>query len=228
MTYVISDIHGCYGKYIKMLEKIGFSDGDTLYVLGDVIDRGQDGIRILQDMTERKNVIPILGNHEYTALPVFRLITKYSALSDRAIGPAYNAMWMASGGEPTKTAFLELSDEERKKVLKYVESFTVFDEVTVGKKTFHLSHTLPYYDPERDIHDVSVFDFVWGEPDYEKRYDPEKIFITGHTPTGFIDPAYKGRIWRKNGHIAIDCGAVFGNPLGCICLETLEEIYTED
>ena len=39
MTYVMSDLHGCYDKYVQMLEKIGFGDGDTLYILGDVIDR---------------------------------------------------------------------------------------------------------------------------------------------------------------------------------------------
>ena len=43
----MSDIHGEYGKYIQMLNKIGFSDSDTLYIIGDVIDRGADGIRIL-------------------------------------------------------------------------------------------------------------------------------------------------------------------------------------
>ena len=39
MTYCISDIHGEYGRYLEMLEKINFSDEDKLYVLGDVIDR---------------------------------------------------------------------------------------------------------------------------------------------------------------------------------------------
>ena len=68
MTYVMSDLHGCYDKYAWMLEKIGFGDGDTLYILGDVIDRGPDGIRILLDMMGRKNVIPIIGNHESLAL----------------------------------------------------------------------------------------------------------------------------------------------------------------
>ena len=32
MTYAISDIHGCYEEYIKLLEKIGFSEDDTLYI----------------------------------------------------------------------------------------------------------------------------------------------------------------------------------------------------
>ena len=39
MTYTVSDIHGCYDKYIKLLKKIDLGSDDTLYVLGDVIDR---------------------------------------------------------------------------------------------------------------------------------------------------------------------------------------------
>ena len=38
---VMSDIHGCCKKYCAMLEIIGFGANDTLYVLGDVLDRGQ-------------------------------------------------------------------------------------------------------------------------------------------------------------------------------------------
>lgn len=70
-----------------------------------------------------------------------------------------------------------------------------------------------------------IDDFLIGEMEYEKEYFKDKYFVSGHTPTGFIDEEYKGRIFQKNNHIAIDCGAVFGNPLGCICLDTLEEFY---
>ena len=38
-TYVMSDIHGEYEKYCRMLEKIALSEEDTLYILGDVVDR---------------------------------------------------------------------------------------------------------------------------------------------------------------------------------------------
>ena len=47
MTYVMSDIHGQYEKYAQMLEKISFSDEDTLYILGDVLDRGDHSMKIL-------------------------------------------------------------------------------------------------------------------------------------------------------------------------------------
>ena len=48
MYYVMSDIHGCYKEYRKVLEMIHFSEEDTLYVLGDVVEdvyKRQDGGR---------------------------------------------------------------------------------------------------------------------------------------------------------------------------------------
>ena len=39
-TYVISDIHGEYERFMELLEEIELKDTDTLYVLGDVLDRG--------------------------------------------------------------------------------------------------------------------------------------------------------------------------------------------
>ena len=44
MNYVISDIHGCYKEFKTLLKNIGFSSADTLFVLGDMVDRGPDPI----------------------------------------------------------------------------------------------------------------------------------------------------------------------------------------
>ncbi len=66
MIYAVSDIHGCYKLYQKLLDKIHFSDKDLLYVLGDVIDRGPEPIKVLMDMAQRFNVIPgaVYGSQE--------------------------------------------------------------------------------------------------------------------------------------------------------------------
>lgn len=223
MTYVISDIHGCYDKYIKILDLIELSDNDTLYVLGDVIDRGPDGIKILFDMMKRKNVIPIIGNHESMTLGVMRISS--NGLTDVSFKNAY-ITWMYNGGEPTLKAFMALDAARRREIRDYIDSFMIYATVTVGGRNFHLSHTLPEYDPQRDIHDVTYLEFIWGEPDYDTVYDENTLFVTGHTPTGLIDPEYEGKIYMKNNHIAIDCGAVFDNGrLGCIRLDDLKEFY---
>ena len=67
MHYAISDLHGCFDKYKRMLQLIRFHSGDTLYILGDIVDRGEGGIRILQDMMRHKNIIPFWGNHDHMA-----------------------------------------------------------------------------------------------------------------------------------------------------------------
>lgn len=61
-NYCISDIHGHYDYYKKMLEKIGFSDDDMLYIIGDVVDRGPHPVKLLLDLMKRPIVCCIAGN----------------------------------------------------------------------------------------------------------------------------------------------------------------------
>ena len=64
-TYVMSDIHGCYDEYSRMLDKIHFSEKDCLYLAGDYIDRGKDSLAMLRWLEKRpSNVFPIKGNHD--------------------------------------------------------------------------------------------------------------------------------------------------------------------
>ena len=47
MHYCISDIHGEFDRYQTMLEELHLTDNDTLYVIGDVIDRAPGGVDVL-------------------------------------------------------------------------------------------------------------------------------------------------------------------------------------
>lgn len=77
MIYVTSDLHGfSLDKFKGYLEQVSFSDDDFLYVLGDVIDRGPDGIRILKWLMSKSNAQLILGNHEAMMLACDFLLTK--------------------------------------------------------------------------------------------------------------------------------------------------------
>ena len=51
-----------------MLEEIHLTDNDTLYVIGDVIDRAPGGVDVLEDIMARKNVVMLMGNHEQMCL----------------------------------------------------------------------------------------------------------------------------------------------------------------
>lgn len=231
MIYVMSDLHGCYDKYKQMLEKIKFSEDDTLYVLGDSIDRGDDGIKILLDMMNRPNVVPMLGNHEYMAYSVLKKfnveITAYnynSHLDTEAIEMYEN--WMFNGGITTSQTFAKLDKVTREGIIEYLGEFELYEELEVNKNTFVLVHGgLVGFEEDKDLSEYDIHDIICGRCDYARQYYKDKYLVTGHTPTYNIDENYKGRIYRQNHHIAIDCGAIYCGTLGCICLDTLEKFY---
>ena len=39
MIYAVSDLHGCYDKYTKLLERLHMTSDDSLYILGDIGSR---------------------------------------------------------------------------------------------------------------------------------------------------------------------------------------------
>ncbi len=70
MVYVIGDIHGRLDLFERMLDLIGLKEDDTLYILGDCVDRG-GGISVLQkimELSKQFNVKMLLGNHEKVLL----------------------------------------------------------------------------------------------------------------------------------------------------------------
>lgn len=226
MIYIMSDLHGCFDKYQKMLDKINLMPEDTLYVLGDVVDRGPDGIKIILDMYERDNVVFLRGNHDHTALTILRcMFDPVADFNDEELVPLLK-LWVSDGGNTTLKQFMSLSSDNKKKVLTYLSSSKTFVEIEVNGIKYLMAHTVPEREIMLEKNKLSLDDYIMGEPDYELKYYDDMILVTGHTPTGVIEKSYAGRIYIKNNHIAVDCGAVFeGGRLGCICLDTMEEYY---
>jgi len=227
MIYAISDIHGQYDLYVKMLNKISFSDNDTLYVLGDVVDRGNKPMEVLFDMMQRKNVKPLLGNHDNRMLEVL-LEHDLKSLKEAEVirneDPLMDG-WLCDGGKTTISEYCVLEEEKKKEVIEYLKTFQLIDAVTAGNKKYLLAHTVPSKEKMQNLSDTNVYDFTWGTVQYDRRYFDDIDIITGHTPTALIDSEFKGRILRMNGHINIDCGAYFTGTLGCLCLDDLSEYY---
>ena len=49
---------------------------------------------------------------------------------------------------PSITAFRVLPKETQTALIDYIEGFSIYEEITVEGRRFHLSHTLPDYRPE--------------------------------------------------------------------------------
>ena len=208
-----------------MLQKINFCDDDILYILGDIVDRGDCPMEIILDIAKRTNVKCLLGNHDYTARELLKHIYNDNApFYDDEFKKEFDA-WLNCGGQTTFDGFNKLSEYEQKTVLHFLNSLAINEKLNIKGRTFLLSHTVPQKSIMRNINDISFYDFILGTPDYDRKYFNDVILVTGHTPTCYISIDCTGKILSCNNHIAIDCGVFLGQNLGCICLDTLEEFY---
>lgn len=230
-TYVMADIHGEYDKFIKMLQHIDFNSDDTLYIVGDVIDRGPDSVKLLKDLSLRDNVYTIVGNHELVARLVLRKLlvevtddNADSHLDAETIGMYLE--WSANGGSSTIKEFQKLPLEERFDLLDFLDEFTLYEIIDIGPKTFILVHGgLGNYAPGKKLSQYTPDELTFCRPDYNINYfkDPDVFVVSGHTPTLAItgDP----NIYYNGNNIVIDCGAAYGGRLACLRLDDMKEFY---
>ena len=66
--YVTSDAHGHVRALDEALSKISLTSDDTLYVLGDMIDRGPDPVGVIKLVRSLPNARVLKGNHEQIML----------------------------------------------------------------------------------------------------------------------------------------------------------------
>lgn len=228
-TYLMSDIHGEYGKFIAMLKLINFTDDDTLYILGDILDRGPEPIKILKELSFRSNIFCLLGNHELMAIDVLENLLveiKEENCETHIDASIINKLieYQSNGGDITLKQFKELPHEERFDLLDYLKEFELYDIVDVGDKTFILLHT-GNINPNKALSEHSVEELTFIRADYDKQvFTDESVYIVcGHTPTLAITG--KPEIYHKNNFINIDCGATFSGRMACLRLDDLKEFY---
>lgn len=241
MTYIISDIHGNYDKFHKLLYKIKFSDADTLYINGDIIDRGPNPIKLLLEVMQSQNMIFILGNHEEMML-------------ESAIDASCYATWYCNGSTPTEKEFYSLSFDKQFTILDFLKKCPIaIPNIVISGKQFYLSHAmhLPYYINEtiyrNDVSKKLLWETLWSRqykrPDYKQLaityhdlYSSyhNTTFICGHNTTpscsyGITDSHGGGRISKNmSGHlINTDCGCYKTGVLGCLRLDDMQEFYVQ-
>lgn len=224
MIYVISDIHGCYNEFIEMLKRINFTKNDNLYIIGDVIDRGKYPIKLLKYIMSQDNMTMIMGNHEKMMLDA---ISSPERNLIKRKGNNLN-LWYWNGGSITDHQFMKLNKEEKTEILCYLKNLPLGLEVTVGQKHYILIHgsPTPNFVEEWNMGKLNE-DVLWkriGHCSSEDVVYPGKIIVVGHTPTYLYGATGIIKIGDKR---LIDCGCVFGESLGCMCLDTEECFYVK-
>ena len=228
MTYVVSDLHGCFSKFQQLLSKIRFGDNDVMYVLGDIVDYGEESMELLCDLSMRFNVIPILGDHDYRAL---RLLTALDGMlkGEASADPEIlgeMTQWIQDGGQKTMEGFKALDEDMKEGVLEYLSDMSLYEEVEVKGKKYLLLHAgIADFDEETSLEDYMPEDFIREAMDPDRNYFDGVTVIAGHVPTYKLPGAESGKIYRGEYGIFLDCGAAFDEALGCLCLENGKEYY---
>lgn len=235
-VYVTSDLHGLELEKLKsLLKKADFKNSDWLYILGDVIDRQNDGgVEILKWLLEQPNVQLILGNHEAMLLScdfVFDEITENSIKSLSAEKMELLSNYNENGGDVTLKALRELMQTDPDTVadiLDYLREAPLYETVSLNGRDFLLVHSgLGNFDPEKPLSQYEPDDLIWAWPDIETRYFDDVITVFGHTPTMSYDHLSKGKILRTDTWIDIDVGVPYGCAPALLRLDDLKEIYLD-
>ena len=93
--YLIGDLQGCDAPLERLLQKIDFSPSrDTLYLLGDLVNRGPDSLAVLRRLRALGEAAQcLLGNHDLHLLAVWqgiRLQGKSDTLTEILAAPDCN------------------------------------------------------------------------------------------------------------------------------------------
>lgn len=213
-SYVMSDLHGDWIHFRLMLCRIGFSSRDTLYLLGDVVDRGPHGIRLLRYTMKHDNIVLLLGNHELMLLEGLE--------QSHTVGQLDPAWFDAA----TYTELCALSISEREEIRTYLPSLPLIMTVSVCDQSYQLVHACP---PSKQMTRQQALEtMLWS------RVDPAATFsqqvIAGHTPTAYYQECCPLRIWHNGNFMDIDCGTAFrsivpGGCLACLRLNDGKEFY---
>jgi len=233
-TYAISDIHGAYEEFMRLLRKINFHyDGsDTLYLLGDYGDWGLMSMETILKVKEMDEQYPfvhcVMGNHEEMFLDT--LHSGYRGGSDP--GPQALNWLYGNRGRGTFEAFLSMDRAAQDDLTGWLESLRLSFDAEAGGVHYMLAHAYPYYyDVQYSKREALRHrtDALWrrllirenpfGAYRGDRHYD---MLICGHTISDYYyqqlrlernwpyrKPAQsvRNRIFRGEMFTDIDCGA---------------------
>ncbi|MFI3228060.1 MAG: metallophosphoesterase [Clostridia bacterium] len=230
MTYVVSDLHGNLKKWQKLLQEINFNETDEMYILGDILDRGERPIKLMLDIKKHSNVHCIMGNHELMFLKIFSKFILHGVSDFRK--NIFKAMlfddWKISDGVTTIDEFCKLSMQKQYEILQYVEKMPLYREITVSGTKYLLTHSaLGNFEQDKKIEQYTPSQIVCGEFDEKNEYFDDKTLIFGHTPTFLIDEKCRGKIYTGKNFINVNCNTCqkTSDILGCIRLQDGKEFY---
>lgn len=208
IDYVVGDIHGCFSRLERMLQRIGFDKTkDRLFCLGDLVDRGPESHKVL-DFLANEWVIALAGNHDDMAIDYAINGGDYGA------GSQFEQDYRANGGEWNINASYGFTQEVKRAFEKLP---LVIEYKREGKKPLVFVHADLPFNSLAEMRE-KLEDPVWrqyarincmwerrrAEGERKNYFKDIDTVIVGHTvvprPVLLQDTLY------------IDTGAVFQDP----------------
>jgi len=228
MIYCCSDLHGCFDEFLELLKKINFTNNDTMYILGDNIDRGRKPIELLKYIYEHENIISLMGNHEEFLLNYI----------DGDLDNKKMALWYKNDGEITRLAVDKLIKQDPvlcKNIIDYIrtwESCLIMEPYILSHAGYNAAKLKNLPQGIEALSEMTHDEFIWSREEFFKYKGIDGyITIFGHTPVRNIRAAFSQKlsddIWVCDNYhdkIGIDGAAAYGGQLNCINLETLETV----
>ncbi|AFY71207.1 metallophosphoesterase [Thalassoporum mexicanum PCC 7367] len=189
--YVIGDVHGQYDGLMQLLEECDLNADDTLYFLGDLIDRGSKSSEVVEWVINNNHAC-IRGNHEQMCIEAF----------DAPETSMLWQGWLANGGAATLESYGDA--DLLTKHLQWMRQLPLYMDLD----TYWLVHA--GVDPNLTIEDQTSLEFCWIREPFHcspNRYFSDKTIITGHTITFVFPGVHPGQIAQGPGWLGIDTGA---------------------
>ena len=217
--YVMSDLHGEYDKFIEMLKLIEFSNNDELYIIGDIFDRGEKPLEILDYVVGHSNIHLIKGNHE--------------KMYEEAYESGDFSLWYYNGGQTTNNQIMNKGYIDAENIYKYICRLPYIKVVD----KFILTHAGLFFPKGYEQMDIDSFirsqeeDIcLWDRSNIGNYLSfPGYTVICGHTPVQTINNIYNNvKIIHKPGISYIDCGCCYkgaNGKLACLRLDDMKEYY---
>jgi serine/threonine protein phosphatase 1 len=212
----IGDSHGCYRQLYNLVTGIiNLTREDTLVMLGDYVDRGEDSKAVLDMImklaTEEYHIIPLMGNHE-------------DMMINAPGSPMDNYNWMLNGGGETLRSFEVSSvDEIDKKYMEFISGmklYHVIDNFIFVHAGFNDDITDPFEDR---------YSMLWERRfEYNAPVFKGKTIVHGHRPHTLSE--LKEQLKHSPPVINLDTGCVYGKDYGLGDLTAIDlnkmEIYS--
>ena len=237
MVYVLSDIHGNERRFDSIMEQINLRKDDSLYILGDVVDRHPGGIRILKRIMNMPNVHMILGNHEHMMLRALGCpYDPDDKMSEHDILRA-ERLWHHNGGNVTHQYWKRIRKDVRSDVIEFLQGLPLNIDIEVNQQHYKLVHGAPIEDYNKwsGFDDATQFT-VWERLHREDMSDRGYTLVFGHTPTEHYQRSIPMEPWFGHNCIGIDCGCGYPETgynrhlgrLACLCLDSGKVYYSDE